>query len=95
MVADILGKPRPKLRIPAWPVHVAAVLCVAICKPFGINPPLYPRRLEFFTLDRSFTIDKARRLLGYEPKVSVRDGFARTAAWYREQGLLPKASTEA
>jgi nucleoside-diphosphate-sugar epimerase len=87
-IADVLGKPRPKLRIPAWPVQIAAVLCVALCKPFGINPPLYPRRLEFFMLSRAFDISKARELLGYNPKVSVRDGFARTAAWYREQKLI-------
>jgi dihydroflavonol-4-reductase len=67
---------------------VAAVLCVALCKPFGINPPLYPRRLEFFTLDRSFSIEKAKRLLGYSPKVSVREGFERTGKWYAETGLL-------
>jgi dihydroflavonol-4-reductase len=87
-IADVLGKPRPRLRIPAWPVEAAAVVCAAVCKPLGINPPLYPRRLEFFTLDRSFTIAKARTRLGYEPKVSLRDGFARTAEWYRQQGLL-------
>jgi nucleoside-diphosphate-sugar epimerase len=87
-IADVLGKPRPKLRIPAWPVQLAAVLCVALCKPFGINPPLYPRRLEFFMLSRAFDISKARELLGYSPKVSVRDGFARTAAWYKEQKLI-------
>jgi nucleoside-diphosphate-sugar epimerase len=92
IIADVLGKPRPRLRIPAWPVHIAAVLCVALCKPFGINPPLYPRRLEFFTLDRSFTIDKARRLLGYDPKVSVREGFTRTGEWYASQGLIKRAS---
>lgn len=87
-IADVLGRPRPKLRIPAWPVQIAAVLCVALCKPFGINPPLYPRRLEFFMLSRAFDISKARELLGYDPKVSVRDGFARTAAWYKEQKLI-------
>lgn len=87
-IADVVGGPRPRLRIPAWPVEAAAHLCVAVCKPFGMNPPLYPRRLEFFTLDRSFTIAKAREYLGYDPKVSVPEGFARTAAWYRSQGLL-------
>ena len=87
-IADVLHKRRPRLRIPAWPVEAAAVLCVALCKPFGINPPLYPRRLEFFTMDRSFNITKARSLLGYDPKVSMLEGLARTAAWYREQKLL-------
>jgi UDP-glucuronate 4-epimerase len=29
------------------------------------------------------SIDKARRLLGYEPRVSVEEGTARFYAWYR------------
>jgi UDP-glucuronate 4-epimerase len=31
-------------------------------------------------------VDKARRLLGYEPKTSVRDGVARLWDWYRAHG---------
>lgn len=30
-------------------------------------------------------IDKARELLGYEPKVDLEDGLQRTIAWYKEQ----------
>jgi hypothetical protein len=51
-------------------------------------PPLHPRRLDFFLMDRSFSIAKARELLGYDPKVAIRDGFARTVAWYRQEGLV-------
>jgi nucleoside-diphosphate-sugar epimerase len=87
-IAAALDRPRPWLRIPAWPVEVAAVLCERICMPLGINPPLYPRRLEFFTMDRSFSIAKAQSYLGYAPKVTLADGFARTAAWYRQRGLI-------
>ena len=34
--------------------------------------------------DSQADIDKARRLLGYEPLVSFEDGLAKTVAWYRE-----------
>lgn len=33
-------------------------------------------------------VSKARRLLGYEPKVRVEEGLARFVAWMREEGLL-------
>jgi nucleoside-diphosphate-sugar epimerase len=46
------------------------------------------RRLDFFTKDRGFTAAKAQREIGYEPRVALADGLARTAAWYRQQGLL-------
>ena len=88
LIADTLGRPHPRGHIPFWPVHAAAVVCEWACRPLGIAPPLYPRRVEFFAHDRAFDISKARRLLGYEPRVDLEEGLARTAAWYREQGLL-------
>jgi nucleoside-diphosphate-sugar epimerase len=32
-------------------------------------------------------IDKARQLLGYEPKVDLEEGLLRTIAWYRQNAL--------
>lgn len=87
-IADLLGKPHPRLRVPLAPVHGAAVLCERLCRPLGLAPPLYPRRVEFFQLDRAFTTEKARRLLGFTPKVGLDEGLARTAEWYRREGLL-------
>jgi len=31
-------------------------------------------------------IDKARALLGYEPKVDLDEGLRRTLKWFKEQG---------
>jgi nucleoside-diphosphate-sugar epimerase len=75
-------------RIPAWPVQVAGDLCEALCVPLGIEPPLYRRRVDFWTKSRAFSIEKARRLLGYAPAVDVEEGVARTAAWYEREGWL-------
>ncbi|HJU64655.1 MAG TPA: hypothetical protein VJ596_03215, partial [Gemmatimonadaceae bacterium] len=85
IIADTLAKPYPRLRVPFAPVYVASVACERICGWIGVNPPLYPRRVEFFSKDRAFDISKARRLLGYSPKVGLEQGLARTAEWYRAQ----------
>jgi nucleoside-diphosphate-sugar epimerase len=66
----------------------AAVVCEWLCKPFGIEPPLYPRRLDFFVKDRAFSIAKAQRELGYRPKVDLEDGLRRTFEWYRQAGWI-------
>jgi nucleoside-diphosphate-sugar epimerase len=87
-VAVAVGGRPNRLRIPMGPVLLAATICEKLCRPLGIEPPLYPRRVEFFSKHRAFDISKARRVLGYEPRVSLSEGFARTAAWYRERGLL-------
>ena len=89
MIARIVEAPPPRLKLPAWPFQLAGSACEWICKPFGIAPPIYRRRVDFFTKSRAFTIEKARRVLGYEPQVSLEAGLARTAAWYRENGYLP------
>jgi dihydroflavonol-4-reductase len=75
-------------RIPALPLQWAGDLVEAVCVPFGIDPPLHRRRVDFWTKSRAFTIEKARRLLGYEPRVSLEEGLARAVASYRERGWL-------
>ncbi len=87
-VANAVDAPMPKLRFPVMPVYAAGYVCELVCKPFGINPPLYRRRVDFFRKDRSFTIEKARRELGFAPKVDPAAGLKKTAVWYEEQGLI-------
>lgn len=87
-IADAVGGSVPDLHVPAAPVYAAAAACEFVCRGLGIEPPLYRRRMDFFLKDRAFDISKARRELGYEPSVDVREGVRRTAEWYRSQGLL-------
>lgn len=87
-IGRALGKRVRHWRIPFGPVFVASVICEKVWTMFGIAPPLYPRRVEFFRFDRAFSIEKAKQLLGYRPKVNLREGLERTARWYREQGWL-------
>jgi nucleoside-diphosphate-sugar epimerase len=75
-------------RIPALPIQWAGALCEAVCVPLGLEPPLHRRRVDFWTKSRAFSIEKARRLLGYEPAIDLEEGIARTAAWYRQAGWL-------
>lgn len=87
-VARVEGKKVRRGHIPVAPVMAAAVVCEWLCKPFGIEPPLYPRRLDFFVKDRAFSIAKAQRELGYQPKVDLEDGLRRTFEWYRQAGWV-------
>jgi nucleoside-diphosphate-sugar epimerase len=85
MIAAEANVPPPRLHLPAWPVWLAGAACEAVCAPLGIEPPLYRRRVDFFTKSRAFDITRAREELGYAPSVSLRDGIRRTLAWYRQQ----------
>jgi nucleoside-diphosphate-sugar epimerase len=74
---------------PVWPLVIAGHVCETVCKPFGIAPPIFPRRVDWYRQNRAFAIDKAKRELGYTPRVGLDEGLRRTAEWYRKEGLLP------
>lgn len=86
--AVAVGAPKPFLRLPYWMLISAAWLCEKLFVPLGKEPPLHIRRVRFFRNNRAFAIDKARRVLGYAPRVDLEQGMRRTVDWYREQGLL-------
>ena len=87
-ISRITNRPEKMVHIPALPFQLAGSLCEKICIPFGIEPPIYRRRVDFFTKSRSFDISKARELLGYTPQYGLHDGLSRTAECYKEEGLL-------
>jgi nucleoside-diphosphate-sugar epimerase len=88
MVADVAQVPVPRLHLPVWPVWIAGAACEALCAPLGIEPPIYRRRVDFFTKSRAFDIARARAEIGFAPHVTLRDGIRRTLDWYREHGWL-------
>ncbi len=89
LVAEAVGAPPPWLHLPVRPFQLAAALCEALCVPLGIEPPLHRRRVNFFVNSRAFSIEKAKRLLGYLPDIDLRRGIRETADWYVRHGLLP------
>ena len=88
LVAEGAGVPVPGRHLPAWPFWAAGALCEAICAPFGIEPPLYRRRVDFFTKSRAFDIARARTEIGFAPRIGLRQGIRRTLDWYREHGWI-------
>ena len=73
---------------PILPLIVAGHVCEKACKPFGITPPIFPRRVDWFRQVRAFKIDKAKKELGYKPRIGIDDGLRRTGEWDRKKGYL-------
>jgi nucleoside-diphosphate-sugar epimerase len=73
---------------PILPLIVAGHICENACKPFGMTPPIFPRRVDWFRQVRAFKIDKAKSELGYKPRVGIDEGLRRTGEWYRNEGYL-------
>lgn len=87
-IAEKLEVKAPTFAPPIRPLMLAAKICEALCRPLGIDPPLHTRRVEFFVKSRAFDNSKARKLIGYAPKVSTAEGVRKTIVWYQANDLI-------
>jgi nucleoside-diphosphate-sugar epimerase len=88
-VARALDVPVRIPHFPVMPVVAVGHVIEKLCKPFGITPPIFPRRVDWYRQNRAFDISRAQRELGYRPRVALEEGLRRTGQWYRERGYLP------
>jgi nucleoside-diphosphate-sugar epimerase len=86
-LADGVGVPRPRpLPVPLWIARPLARLLEARARRQGASeaPVLTQARVKFLGLDLDFSIDKARKELGYRPRFSFDDGMRQTVDWYKQ-----------
>lgn len=79
----MLGKPRRIWRVPRWPVMLAVTL---------LDPFVRRRNLRYladmFGGRGVVSNQKAKDVLGWQPRISLEEGMRRTEAWLREAGYL-------
>jgi nucleoside-diphosphate-sugar epimerase len=69
-------------------MYMLSAIIEFICIPIRVEPPIFRRRVKFYKNNRAFNIEKAIKMLGYQPKVSLQEGMKRTVQWYRQNGYL-------
>jgi nucleoside-diphosphate-sugar epimerase len=87
-VRQATGSPRFGRRLPLAPMLAAAAVVEDVCKVVHLDPPIYRRRMDFFTSDSAFDTTRARRVLGWAPRVELEEGVRRTYEDYRQSGAL-------
>lgn len=93
-VCELLGVPPPERRLPpalAWALTYAFE-ALARARRSREAPRLNRARMKFLFYNQLFSIEKARRELGFEPRFSYREGLPLTIAWFRRTGLLPQVA---
>ena len=88
LVQQATGSRRYGVRLPLAPMLAAAAVVEDISRALHVDPPIYRRRMDFFSSDSEFDTARARRLLDWAPQVELPDGVRRTAEDYRRTGLL-------
>lgn len=90
IISAHLGLKTRIVRLPIGPFFLLADVCEKLCKPLKIEPPIYRRRVAFYSKDRHFDVSKMRDILGFTPRFSNREGIMQTADWYIQQGWMKK-----
>ncbi|MGC1526362.1 MAG: NAD-dependent epimerase/dehydratase family protein [Phormidesmis sp.] len=85
LISEEYSVPVRFVSLPGAPLFALADLCELIFRPLGIEPPIYRRRLAFYTKDRSFNTSKIKNLLGFQPRHSDQEGLKELGQWYLEK----------
>ncbi len=89
-LAEIVDVPSPRVVVP---YRLAYAIGWAMERVYGAlriqaRPLLTRMAAELFGTDQGFSIERARRELGYEPQVGFGEGMRRVGAWLRETGAI-------
>ncbi|MFT5122779.1 MAG: dihydroflavonol-4-reductase [Kiritimatiellia bacterium] len=87
-IAHKLGVSPPWLHLPVKPMQWLGSLCECVCKPLNLEPPIYRRRVDFFTKDRHFDGRKAQAELGFIPARTFDEEVADIITSYKAKGLI-------
>lgn len=88
IIAKELGVKEPMLKLPVKPVQMLGSLCELVCKPIGVKPPIFRRRVDFFTKSRNFDITRARTDLGFEPTQDLEAEIHDAVKWYKDNNWI-------
>jgi nucleoside-diphosphate-sugar epimerase len=83
-----LGVTRLPLYVPEWTALAVASLTETIFPLIGKTPPVSRKNIESTLADRVFSIEKAKREIGFNPRVDPAEGLTKTVEWYKEQGWV-------
>lgn len=95
IAAEVGGQP-PRVRVPYWALYSTAYVAEWIASVTKTEPLVTRHGVQMFGSHNPLSIDKARSELGYEPRVSLREGIHLAGEWYRENVLaMPTTSAQA
>jgi nucleoside-diphosphate-sugar epimerase len=89
-IGAMIGRPRVR-SAPDWALLALTGAQAAVDRLRGAPGEVNPNALRYLTRTGTYSIEKARALLGFEPRVSLDEGMGRSEEWLRSEGLLEGA----
>lgn len=91
IIARELRKKPPRLTVPTKPLYYATHILEKSFKLLKISkrPIITPHDIAHVAKDYSFSIEKAKSLLGYVPLFKTEEGIRESVAWYNQVKELP------
>jgi nucleoside-diphosphate-sugar epimerase len=95
-IADYLGKPHPR-HVPEWLVKTAVGPIEAVARLRGREdaPVITRGQIKFMTQNLDYSIAKAKRALGYRPRVDFRDGIVAALDYLTGKHTAPERALAA
>jgi 2-alkyl-3-oxoalkanoate reductase len=89
-VATLAGYEVPRSAVPLGVARLLTTVSENVYRWLGRKeaPLLSNARFKFLGLNLDFSIEKARRVLGYKPRVAFKEGMRQTIDWFRQEGKL-------
>lgn len=87
-IQEALGQKKRALYIPEWAALVAASLIEKAFMLIGKSPPVTRKNIESTLADRVFSVEKAIRELGFDPRIDSVAGLRDTVLWYKDRGWV-------
>ena len=95
-IADAVGGVRPRLHLPYLPIYYGSIVAEKVVAPLTRTKPVVTQLgAMMFGSDNRHSVEKARRELGYEPKVDLHTGIQLAAEWFNAGGMNEVPVTQA
>jgi nucleoside-diphosphate-sugar epimerase len=89
IVANLLEVPPPTRSIPMTLAKAYLSIIQWSNKRKGIDDfVMHTSLIDTMKTNRAYTNAKAKKILGFTPRISYRDGMKKTIEWYKEKNLL-------
>jgi len=86
-IAEECGVALNSRRLSALPLRPVSSFLKLLSRSLGVETRI-TSRIDLFTVDRAYDISRAKRELGYLPRVSLREGVRQTVEWFRKNNYL-------